>query len=66
MKIPVNNISFFGNELKYINDCINNSWVGSDGDYVQLFEKSVASYVGRKYAVACSNGSSALDMAVHS
>lgn len=66
MKIPVNNISFFGNEQKYINDCISKSWVGSDGDYVQLFEKGVASLVGRKYAVACSNGSSALDMAIHS
>ncbi len=65
MKIPVNNISFFGNEQKYINDCISNSWVGSDGDYVQLFEKKVASFVGRKYAVACSNGSSAIDMAIH-
>lgn len=65
MKIPVNNITFFGNEEKYVQDCIRSSWVGSEGPYVTSFEKEVASYVGRKFAVSCTNGSSALDMAIH-
>ena len=65
MKVPVNNIEFFGKESQYILDCINNSWVGTDGDYVKAFEKKVASYIGRKFAVSCTNGSSAIDMAIH-
>ena len=65
MKVPVNHIKFFGKEDKFIQDCISSSWVGSDGNYVKSFEREVAKYVGRKFAVSCTNGSSALDMAIH-
>ncbi|MDA9353009.1 DegT/DnrJ/EryC1/StrS family aminotransferase [Gammaproteobacteria bacterium] len=62
--IPVNEPLLNGNEKKYINECIDSGWIGSEGSFVKRFEVDVSSYVGRKYATACSNGSAALDIAV--
>lgn len=62
--IPVNEPLFQGNEKKYLNECIDTGWIGSEGRFVAKFEEDLAKYVGRKYATACSNGSAALDIAV--
>lgn len=62
--IPVNEPLLNGNEKKYLNDCINTGWIGSEGPFVKRFEDEMARYIGRKYAVACSSGSAALDIAV--
>jgi perosamine synthetase len=55
---------FCGNEKKYLNDCIDSTFVSSVGKYVDLFEKKVASYTGAKHAVATVNGTAALHMAL--
>lgn len=62
--VPVNEPLFNGNEKKYLNECIDTGWISSEGPFVKQFEDNMASYVGRKYATACSNGSAALDIAV--
>ena len=62
--IPVNEPLLNGNEKKYLNECIDSGWIGSEGSFVKRFEEDISSYVGRKYATACSNGSAALDIAV--
>ena len=62
--VPVNEPFFNGNEKKYLNECIDSGWISSEGPFIQRFEDDMASYVGRKYATACSNGSAALDIAV--
>ena len=62
--IAVNAPLFSGNEKKYLNQCIDWGWISSEGPFVKRFEDEMASYVGRKYATACSNGSAALDIAV--
>ena len=49
-----------GNEWKYVKDCLDTGWVSSVGAYVDKFEKITAEYVGSKYAVATSCGTSAL------
>lgn len=64
--IPVNTPLLDGNEEKYLIDCIKSGWISSEGPYVKKFESEMASYVNRKYAVACSNGSAALDIALKS
>ncbi len=51
---------FIGNEKKYLNDCIDSTFVSSVGKYVDQFEKQFAEYVGSKYAVAAVNGTAAL------
>jgi perosamine synthetase len=55
---------FFGNEKKYLNDCIDSTYVSSVGQYVDLFEKMVAEYTGSKYAIATVNGTAALHLAL--
>jgi len=55
---------FIGNEKKYLNDCIDSTFVSSVGKYVNLVEEMVADYVGSKYAIATVNGTSALFVAL--
>jgi perosamine synthetase len=62
--IPVNSPLLAGNEKKYLNECINTGWISSEGPFVKKFENNMASYIGRKYATACANGSAAIDIAV--
>ena len=62
--VPVNTPLLDGNEKKYINECIDTGWISSEGPYVNRFEEYMSSYVGRKYATACSNGSAALDIVI--
>ena len=53
-----------GNEWKYVKDCLDTGWVSSVGSYVTDFEKKISDYVGSKYAVATSNGTSALHLSL--
>ena len=58
--IPVNEPLLIGNEKKYVNECIDSGWISSEGPFVSRFEEEMASYVGRKYATACTSGTAAL------
>ena len=62
--IPLHEPRFRGNEKKYLNDCIDSTFVSSVGKYVDLFEKKIAEYIGAKYAVAAVNGTAALQIAL--
>jgi perosamine synthetase len=53
-----------GNEWKYVKECLDTAWVSSVGSYVTKFEQMVADFSGCKYGVACSNGTSALHIAL--
>ena len=64
--IPVNEPLLRGNEKKYLTECIDTGWISSEGPFVKRFEEQFAARVGRKYAVAVSNGTAALDAAVSS
>ena len=61
-KIPLSVPSLQGNELKYVEECINTDWVSSAGKYVDIFEQKVAEFTGAGFAVACVNGTSALQL----
>jgi aminotransferase in exopolysaccharide biosynthesis len=62
--IPLHAPVFFGNEKKYITDCIDTTYVSSVGKYVDLFEKMVADYTGSAKTVVCVNGTNALHLAL--
>lgn len=64
--IPVNVPKIFTNEKKYINDCLKTNWISSEGKYVKLFEKKFSSFVKKKYGIAVSSGTAALEIAVKS
>lgn len=62
--IPVNEPLLDGNEKKYLMECIDTGWISSEGPFVKRFEKEFISFIGRKRAIAVSNGSVALDAAM--
>jgi perosamine synthetase len=53
-----------GNEWEYIKECLDTEWVSSAGKYVDLFEEKICEYTGAKYAIACVNGTSALQVSL--
>lgn len=62
--IPLHEPRFVGNEKKYINECIDSTFVSSVGKYVGELEENIARYTGAKYAIATSNGTSALHISL--
>jgi len=62
--IPLHEPRFVGNEKKYLNECIDSTFVSSVGQFVDKFEERIASYTGAKYAIVTSNGTSALHTAL--
>jgi len=55
-----------GNELKYVTECVKTNWISSGGEFIQKFEQGFAEYCGVKHGVACSNGTTALHLALES
>lgn len=64
MNVPVNEPLLDGNEKKYLNECIDTGYISSEGPFVKKFENSLAAYFGRKHAIAVTNGTVAIDIAV--
>ena len=62
--IPLHEPRFLGNEKKYLNECIDSTFVSSVGKFVDRFEEEIAKYTGAKYAVATINGTSALHISL--
>jgi len=62
--IPLHEPRFLGNEKKYLNDCIDSTYVSSVGEYVDLFEKKMCEITGAKHAIALVNGTNALHLSL--
>ncbi len=62
--VPLAVPKFIGNEKKYLNECIDTTFVSSVGQFVDRFEKDMAAYTGAKRAVVCVSGTNALHMAL--
>jgi perosamine synthetase len=62
--IPLHEPRFIGNEKKYLNDCIDSTFVSSVGKYVDTFEKEFAKMVGSRFAIATVNGTAALHISL--
>ena len=61
--IPVNEPLLNGNEKKYLCECIDTGWISSEGPFVKKFEQKMSASVNRKYGIAVSNGTAALEVA---
>lgn len=61
---PLSVPKFIGNEKKYLNECIDTTFVSSVGKFVDRFENDMAEYTGAKKAVVCVSGTNALHMAM--
>jgi perosamine synthetase len=62
--IPVNEPLLAGNEKRYLSECIETGWISSEGPFIRQFEERFSARVGRKYGIAVSNGSAALDVTI--
>lgn len=62
--VPLHVPVFIGNEKKYLNECIDTTFVSSVGKFVDQFESEVAKYTGAEKAVVCVNGTNALHLSL--
>ena len=51
--------------LMIIKDCLDTAWVSSSGKWVSKFEDLIKKFTGSDYAIAVSNGTVALRLALH-
>ena len=71
-KSKLNSKKFFPVSIPYIsqkdinsvNKSLKDGWISSDGPNVEKFEKKFSKYVERKYSIAVSNGTAALEIAI--
>ena len=62
--VPLSVPRFIGNEKKYLEECIDTTFVSSVGKFVDRFEEEMALYTGTKKAVVCVSGTNALHMSL--
>ena len=64
--IPVNIPKIFQEDKKYINQALKTNWISSEGPYVKKFEYKFSKFNKKKFGVAVSNGTAALEIAIKS
>ena len=64
IKIPIYQPSLNGNERKYVNECLDSTWISSKGKFIAEFEKAFAGYLGVRHATTVSNGTVAIHLAL--
>jgi perosamine synthetase len=62
--IPISNPSFNGNELAYVTECVQSSWISSTGRFIGAFEQGFADFVSAQHCVATNNGTTAIHLAL--
>lgn len=62
--IPIAEPSLGEREIELVSDAVRSGWVSSIGEYVTAFETELASRCGVAHAVATSNGTTALHLAL--
>lgn len=62
--IPLSVPNFEGNEQKYVNIAVEQTWVSTGGVYITQLEEMLADYLNVKSVAACQSGTSALHMAL--
>lgn len=63
-RIPIASPLLDGNELSYVSDCIQTNWISSQGKYVKQFEETFERIHEGYTALAVSNGTVALHLAL--
>lgn len=64
IKYPVYQPYLHGNEKKYVNECLDSTWISSKGKFIKEFEEKFADYIDVKFATGVSNGTIALHLAL--
>ena len=61
---PVNIPKVTSNDIKNVTKVMRESWISSDGPDVKNFEYKFSKFINKKYSVAVSNGTAALEIAM--
>lgn len=63
-RIPIANPDIGDDEKKLVLESLEKGWIGSQSPYVRRFEREFAEWLGVKHAIAVSNGTVALHLAL--
>ncbi|HSZ14040.1 MAG TPA: DegT/DnrJ/EryC1/StrS family aminotransferase [Solirubrobacteraceae bacterium] len=63
-RIPVAAPALVGREREYVLDCLDSTWISSNGEYLERFESAFAEFCGVRHAVSCCNGTVAVHLAL--
>ena len=63
-KYPVYQPNLSGNEKRYVQECLDSTWISSKGKFISQFENNFSKFTGIKNSVAVSNGTVALHVAL--
>lgn len=63
--IPVYRPDLSGNERDYVLECVDTSWISSNGSFISRFERAFADFSGSPHTMSVSNGTVALHLALH-
>lgn len=58
--IPINKPDLSGNEMNYVADCLNSTFISSQGKYIKIFEDNFKKYYKSNYSLAVSSCTSGL------
>ncbi len=64
MFIPIYQPYLNGNEKKYVNECLDSSWISSKGEFIARFEKGFGEYIDAPYSTSVCNGTVAIHLAL--
>jgi len=64
--IPVNKPKIFKQDRINVKKCLDTGWVSSEGSFVKNFEKKFSKFNNKKYGIAVSSGTAALEIALKS
>lgn len=62
--IPLYEPYLEGNEKKYVQECMDSTWISSKGEFINKFGSKFSEYTGITHASTCSNGTVALHLAL--
>lgn len=64
VRIPVAKPYLWGNEIRYVNEALQEGWISSKGRFIDEFERKFACFCKSKFAVSVTNATNALHLAI--
>jgi len=64
IKIPLYKPYLIGNEKKYVNQCLDSTWISSKGNFISKFEQKFSNFIKVKYVTTATNGTCALHLSL--
>jgi perosamine synthetase len=64
IRIPVYRPELGGNEMAYVQQCLESTWISSRGEFIDRFQADFARFIGADHVVAVTNGTVALHLAL--